>query len=100
MDLILEFNGGKMTGEGADGIGLFVISGTYSEESGECAWVKQYVGRHAVDYQGCREGKGIWGNWVVGAGKGGFHIWPLSEGGPVNVIRETEPEEKPVAVQD
>jgi hypothetical protein len=100
MDLILEFNGGKMTGEGADGIGLFVISGTYSEESGECAWVKQYVGRHAVDYQGYREGKGIWGNWVVGAGKGGFHIWPLSEGGPVNVIRESEPEEKTVAVQD
>jgi hypothetical protein len=27
MDLILEFKHGKMTGEGADGIGLFVISG-------------------------------------------------------------------------
>jgi hypothetical protein len=94
MDLILEFKGGKMTGEGADGIGLFVISGAYSE--GECTWVKQYVGRHAVDYKGYREGKGIWGNWVVGAGKGGFHIWPLSEGGPVKAEKESEPEAKPV----
>jgi hypothetical protein len=52
MDLVLEFKGGKMTGEGADGIGLFIVSGNYSEETGECAWVKQYVGRHAVDYKG------------------------------------------------
>ena len=94
MDLVLEFKHGKMTGEGADGIGLFVISGNYSERSGECAWVKQYVGRHSVDYKGYREGKGIWGTWVVGMGKGGFQIWPLSEGGPVEVEVEAEPKEK------
>jgi hypothetical protein len=41
MDLILEFENGKMTGEGADGVGLFVISGQYSEENGECSWAKQ-----------------------------------------------------------
>lgn len=52
MDLVLEFKGGKMTGEGADGIGLFVMSGSYSEKTGECSWVKQYVGAHAVDYNG------------------------------------------------
>jgi hypothetical protein len=34
---------------------------------------------------------------VVGAGKGGFHIWPLSEGGPLKVEEESEPEEKSVA---
>jgi len=93
MDLVLEFRAGKMSGEGADGIGLFIISGNYSEETGECAWVKQYVGRHFVDYKGYREGKGIWGNWVVGAGKGGFQIWPLSESGPIKVEKESEPEE-------
>lgn len=90
MDLVLEFKGGKMTGDGADGIGLFVISGHYSVQSGECSWVKQYIGRHAVDYKGYREGKGIWGNWTVGSTRGGFHIWPLSEGGPQNVAKETE----------
>ena len=92
MDLTLEFKKGVLTGEGADGIGLFVISGNYSEPNGECSWVKQYVGRHAVDYQGYREGKGIWGTWVVGLGKGGFHIWPLSEGGPAKVAKESEPQ--------
>ena len=97
MDLVLEFRAGKMSGEGADGIGLFIISGNYSEETGECAWVKQYVGRHFVDYKGYREGKGIWGNWVVGAGRGGFQIWPLSESGPVKVEKESEPEEIAVA---
>jgi len=40
MDLVLEFKGGRMTGEGADEIGLFVISGTYSEQNGECAWMR------------------------------------------------------------
>jgi hypothetical protein len=38
MDLILEFKNGVMKGEGADCIGLFVISGNYSAQSGECAW--------------------------------------------------------------
>jgi len=93
MDLVLEFKNGRMTGDGADGIGMFVISGNYSEENGECAWVKQYVGRHAVDYKGYREGKGIWGNWTLTTAKGGFHIWPLSEGGPVEVEKESEPKE-------
>ena len=90
MDLVLEFKRGKMAGDGADGIGHFVISGHYSVPSGECSWVKQYVGRHAVDYQGFREGKGIWGNWAIGSAKGGFHIWPLTEAGPQNVARETK----------
>ena len=96
MDLVLEFKNGNMTGEGADGIGFFVISGNYSEQTGECSWVKQYVGRHAVEYKGFREGKGIWGNWVVGFGKGGFHIWPLSEGAPLKVEEESDVEAKPV----
>jgi len=98
MDLVLEFKNGVMTGEGADGIGCFVISGNFSELNGECGWIKQYVGRHAVDYKGFREGRGIWGNWSVGGGRGGFHIWPLSEGGPVNVEQESEPAEQAVHV--
>jgi hypothetical protein len=88
MDLVLEFKNGLMTGDGADGIGPFIISGNYSAQSGECSWVKQYVGRHAVDYKGFREGKGIWGNWTLSVGRGGFHIWPLSEGGLANAAYE------------
>lgn len=91
MDLVLEFNYGTITGEGADGIGLFVISGQYST-GGECSWLKQYVGRHSVDYLGFREAKGIWGTWSIGQFKklckGGFHIWPLSEGEPLTTTEE------------
>lgn len=47
MDLALEFKNGLMTGDGADGIGFFKIAGNYFPQSGECAWIKQYVGRHA-----------------------------------------------------
>jgi hypothetical protein len=95
MDLVLEFKNGKMTGDGADGIGFFVISGSYSEQSGECSWVKQYVGRHAVDYKGYREGKGIWGNWTLTGGRGGFHIWPLSEGAPLDAAKEKDENVEP-----
>jgi hypothetical protein len=94
MDLILEFKNDRMTGEGADRIGSFVISGQYSEENGDCSWVKQYVGRHSVVYQGYREGKGIWGNWTLTTTRGGFQIWPLSEGSPMNVKEEKKPVEQ------
>lgn len=49
------------------------------------------VGRHAVDYKGYREGKGIWGNWTLANGKGGFHIWPLSEGPALETDEKDEP---------
>jgi hypothetical protein len=98
MDLVLEFKNERMTGEGTDGIGVFVISGNYSQASGECGWLKEYVGRHAVEYKGYREGKGIWGNWQIGLGKGGFQIWPLSEGPGIKLVEESETEEKSVPV--
>jgi len=96
MDLILDFKNGVMTGEGADGIGLFVISGNYSVQSGECAWVKQYVARHAVEYKGFREGKGIWGNWQIMHSTGGFQIWPLSDGAPLKASEESDELEQPM----
>jgi hypothetical protein len=92
MDLVLEFKNSLITGDGADGVGFFVISGNYSTENGECSWVKQYVGRHAVYYKGFRDGKGIWGNWTLAWGKGGFHIWPLSEGSPLEAETDENPE--------
>jgi hypothetical protein len=90
MDLVLEFKNGIISGEGADGVGLFVISGSYSTSSGECSWIKQYVGCHAVNYRGFREAKGIWGTWHIGVGKGGFNIWPLAEGEPLAAVEEEQ----------
>ena len=90
MDLILEFKNGIISGEGFDGIGGFVISGIYSTESRECSWKKTYVRRHTVDYKGFRENKGIWGTWTLPGAKGGFQIWPLSEGGSLVATEEEE----------
>jgi len=87
MDLVLEFKHGRMTGEGSDCVGPFVISGHYSPENGECSWVKQYVGMHLVDYKGFREGNGIWGTWTLPPVHGGFKIWPLGE---AEAMREAE----------
>ena len=79
-DLILTFQHGRMTGEGNDTVGPFVISGHYNTASKECHWTKTYVSSHDVFYKGFREGKGIWGTWEIGElARGGFHIWPLED---------------------
>ena len=96
MDLQLRFDSGRISGSGWDDIGSFEISGTYSEQTLECSWVKQYHGQHAVDYTGFREGKGIWGTWRVWGGKGGFHIWPIGAGGDALERSEKAEEEQSV----
>jgi hypothetical protein len=53
-----------------------------------------YPTRPVVAYPGHREGKGIWGTWKLPRHVGGFHIWPLTEGGPPD-LRESEVEELP-----
>jgi hypothetical protein len=82
MELILTFCRGRITGEGRDLVGAFVVDGSYSLPEGKCRWTKRYLGKHDVYYQGFNEGKGIWGTWEIpprGAFArlhGGFHIWP------------------------
>lgn len=79
-DLSLSFANGRMTGDGTDGVGPFIVSGHYDAASRECRWTKSYLGAHDVLYEGVREGKGIWGTWEIRRGwRGGFHIWPLGE---------------------
>lgn len=81
MDLSIAFANGRITGEGNDDIGAFVLAGSYDAKTRECYWTKSYVGAHDVFYKGFREGKGIWGTWEIGNGpRGGFHIWPLGSG--------------------
>lgn len=81
MDLHLTFAGGKVSGEGNDDIGPFLIKGAYDATNRECYWTKTYLGAHDVFYRGFREGKGIWGTWEIGLfAHGGFHIWPRRAG--------------------
>ena len=81
MELNLTFAEGKLTGDGNDDVGRFVIKGRYSTQTLECWWTKTYVGGHDVFYRGFREGKGIWGTWeITPFNHGGFHIWPQGIG--------------------
>jgi hypothetical protein len=98
MDLNLRFRGGRIDGDGADGVDTFVISGFYDEKKLECGWQKIYRTHPPVEYTGYREGKGIWGLWTLPAMRGGFQIWPLSEGGPPDLRRLEEEEEQELVV--
>jgi hypothetical protein len=81
-DLDLTWQNGTVTGSGHDRVGAFSINGTYDSVTGECAWTKQYIGKHAVAYRGVNDGRGIWGVWEIRllgglyADRGGFHMWP------------------------
>ena len=100
MDLHLTFSHGKVTGEGTDDVGPFVVKGQYDVKNAECWWMKTYVGGHDVYYRGFREGKGIWGTWEIGAStRGGFQIWPLGEAeGESHAERASEPGPAELAV--
>jgi hypothetical protein len=81
MDLDLTFAAGRLSGDGNDDVGRFMIHGRYNAQSLECWWTKTYIGQHDVSYRGFREGKGIWGTWEVSPhNHGGFHIWPKQAG--------------------
>jgi hypothetical protein len=86
MEILLTFAGGRMTGEGRDRVGKFTFEGDYNVVDGKCMWVKKYLGKHAVRYNGFNEGKGIWGTWELRWQQfhftGGFHIWPESMADP------------------
>jgi hypothetical protein len=76
----LEFKNGRITDEGRDPAGHFLVSGTYQAEAGKCSLRKTYP-THTVEYDGNAEGDGIWGRWVIRfsmfvVDQGVFHIWP------------------------
>src|SRR3954454_364685 len=99
MEILLTFAGGRMSGEGRDRVGKFTFEGSYDVADGKCAWVKRYVGKHAVRYKGFNEGKGIWGTWEMFWGafafSGVFHIWPEGMADP-SQPRLTEEADVPV----
>jgi hypothetical protein len=82
MELLINFHGGTLSGEGRDWVGDFVLRGQYDLADGTCRWNKAYLGKHDVNYLGYNEGKGIWGTWEIPTvhdpefKTGGFHIWP------------------------
>ncbi|HWE38737.1 MAG TPA: hypothetical protein VG406_19470 [Isosphaeraceae bacterium] len=107
MELDLTFRKGRITGEGRDRIGAFLMTGRYDVESGKCRWTKRYIEKHDIVYRGYNEGKGIWGTWEDPHApwhRDGFHIWPVAMGDPTQqrLAEEAElpapAEAEPVAV--
>lgn len=78
MSLHLSFSAGKISGEGNDLIGDFIITGRYDLKSGKVWLHKRYVRRYEVFYRGYGEqDRGIGGVWEIrDLDRAGFHIWP------------------------
>lgn len=63
--LALRFADGRIEGEGRDVIGPFVFTGEY-DGHGSIRMVKQYLGRHRVQYSGSYDGEGtLFGRWSI-----------------------------------
>jgi hypothetical protein len=65
----MEFADGIVRGEGADGIGTFVIEGEYRADGANevrIGWVKTYTNAHSVLYLGVFDGTRIRGKWEIG----------------------------------
>ena len=56
---------GMIKGSGEDAVGQFTITGTYGKQK-DVNFVKAYIGKHTVQYQGFRHKKDIVGMWAVG----------------------------------
>ena len=78
MDMLLTFRTGQISGCGRDRVGNFLFKGQYELLDGKCRWVKSYLGKHDVFYDGQAKGKGIVGVWTIGR----FAIWPEGEDDP------------------
>jgi hypothetical protein len=91
-DFVLHFADGMVTGHGRDLIGSFTIDGAYGDQ-GVVKFVKQYVGKHAVLYDGVHDGEGtILGQWSIPPyWSGTFALRPVgSKADPSLPIREID----------
>ena len=83
MHLTLHFDHNKISGAGIDGPGQFVIIGTYDETDSPVKFTKQYIGKHAVEYEGRFQEDEIVGGWSLTQGEriltGEMRLWPLPD---------------------
>ena len=68
-----------MAGGGKDVVGRFTVEGEYDPTTGRVRMVKQYVGKHAVVYDGSPDGEGcVAGTWSIwGIHTGPFLLRPV-----------------------
>jgi hypothetical protein len=64
-EFVLLFRDGRVAGSGVDVVGRFTFDGEY-DAGGAVRLTKQYVGKHAVEYDGRYDGEGtIAGTWTI-----------------------------------
>jgi hypothetical protein len=69
-NLELQFAHGQLRGHGADMVGEFFFTGTLSAE--RISLLKQYVGKHQIEYSGTSDGEGVYfGQWSSSGWIGG-----------------------------
>ena len=62
----LRFDRGEVRGSGKDVVGKFTVEGTYDTLSGRILFIKRYIGKHQVMYEGEPDGEGkILGKWKI-----------------------------------
>ena len=65
-----SFDAGQVSGAGIDIVGPFQFTGRLEVEGGVVALIKQYLGKHRVDYVGEFDGEGtLHGTWPPGKPK-------------------------------
>ena len=87
MHLTLNFAEGRIYGAGIDNPGRFAIEGSYDADR-RATWLKTYIGKHSVKYEGTHRDGEIDGAWTMThipegravPPRGEFRIWPLPEG--------------------
>ena len=97
MDLNLSFKNGRMTGEGNDSVGPFIISGAYDASDQRVLLDKRRMsGRTTCSTKdfGTERESGALGKSARFA-TGGFHIWPQGADGGVHEAEYPEEEALP-----
>jgi hypothetical protein len=79
-NLVLEVvAGGVVRGGGEDCVGRFTFEGQFRAD-GSVSLIKQYIGRHRVNYEGQNSGEGILGTWSIeGLWTGKFALRPVAD---------------------
>ncbi len=69
-DLHLDFANGQLQGAGDDIVGAFTLRGRIEQD--QVYLLKQYVGKHAIEYRGTSDGEGTYfGDWSYAGYSGG-----------------------------
>ena len=99
MKLDLEFNDGRLQGEGSDPIGPFSMTGWYCVKTGIVTICKHYRYGGDVYYDGNTDPDGIEGRWHIRRTKqdGDWRIWPEAKGFEL-VRMEVETADGPVVL--